>query len=101
MRTISITAIEGIPMVNPGDDIGALVSAGLEKTGLKPQSGDILVICQKVISKAEDRLVDLNDIPPSEFARNLAARWEKDPRAVELVLRQTNRIVRNDHGVII
>ena len=88
-------------MVNAGDDLAALIAAGLDHTGLKPQAGDILVVCQKVISKAEGRVVDLNDIEPSEFANNLAKRWEKDPRAVEIVLRQTNRIVRNDRGVII
>jgi len=101
MRSITLTAIEGIPMVNAGDDLAALIAAGLDHTGLKPQAGDILVVCQKVISKAEGRVVDLNDIEPSEFANNLAKRWEKDPRAVEIVLRQTNRIVRNDRGVII
>ncbi len=88
-------------MVNAGDDLAALIAAGLDHTGLKPVAGDILVVCQKVISKAEGRVVNLSDIEPSEFANNLAQRWEKDPRAVEIVLRQTNRIVRNDRGVII
>ncbi|MGO9449890.1 MAG: coenzyme F420-0:L-glutamate ligase [Candidatus Binataceae bacterium] len=101
MRSITLTAIEGIPMVNAGDDLAALIAAGLDHTGLKPVAGDILVVCQKVISKAEGRVVNLSDIEPSEFANNLAQRWEKDPRAVEIVLRQTNRIVRNDRGVII
>ncbi len=88
-------------MVSAGDDLAALIAAGLDHTGLKPVAGDILVVCQKVISKAEGRVVNLSDIEPSEFANNLAKRWEKDPRAVEIVLRQTNRIVRNDRGVII
>src|SRR5208282_2316785 len=101
MRSITLTAIEGVPMVNAGDDLAALLAAGLDLTGLKPQAGDILVVCHKVISKAEGRVIDLNDIEPSEFAHNLAKRWEKDPRAVEIVLRQTSRIVRNDRGVII
>src|SRR5271155_945768 len=101
MRSITLTAIEGIPMVNAGDDLAALIAAGLDHSGLKPVAGDILVVCQKVISKAEGRVVNLSDIEPSEFANNLAKRWEKDPRAVEIVLRQTNRIVRNDRGVII
>jgi coenzyme F420-0:L-glutamate ligase / coenzyme F420-1:gamma-L-glutamate ligase len=101
MRTISLTAIEGIPMIKAGDNLAALIADGLNHTGLKLEHGDILVVCQKVISKAEGRVLNLNDIEPSEFAKNLAARWEKDPRAVEVVLRQTNRIVRNDNGVII
>lgn len=88
-------------MVSKGDDLARLLASGIEKTGLKLQSGDIVVVCQKVVSKAEGRVVDLKNIAPSEFANSLAKRWEKDPRAVELVLRQTNRIVRNDRGVII
>jgi coenzyme F420-0:L-glutamate ligase/coenzyme F420-1:gamma-L-glutamate ligase len=101
MRSITLTAIEGIPMIKAGDDLAALIASGIERSGLKLESGDILIVCQKVISKAEGRVVDLSEIKPSEFANNIAQRWEKDPRAVELVLRQTNRIVRNDHGVII
>lgn len=88
-------------MVNKGDDLAALIARGLDTTGLKPQLGDILVVCQKIVSKAEGRVIDLKNIEPSQFASALATRWEKDPRAVELVLRQTNRIVRNDRGVII
>lgn len=101
MRSITLSAIEGIPLVNKGDDLARLIASGIEKTGLKLQTGDIVVVCQKVVSKAEGRVVDLKTIAPSEFANSLAKRWEKDPRAVELVLRQTNRMVRNDRGVII
>ena len=101
MPSITLSAIEGIPLVNEGDDLARLIASGIERTGLKLQAGDIVVVCQKVVSKAEGRVVDLKNITPSEFANSLAKRWEKDPRAVELVLRQTNRIVRNDRGVII
>jgi coenzyme F420-0:L-glutamate ligase / coenzyme F420-1:gamma-L-glutamate ligase len=101
MRTISLTAIEGIPMVNAGDDLAALIARGLDATGLKLEARDILVVCQKVVSKAEGRVVDLKDFEPSEFAKSYARRWDKDPRAVEIVLRQTSRIVRNDRGVLI
>ena len=101
MRSITLCAIEGIPPVNKGDDLARLIVGGIEKTGLQLRAGDIVVVCQKVVSKAEGRVVDLKNIAPSEFANSLAKRWEKDPRAVELVLRQTNRIVRNDRGVII
>jgi len=101
MRSLTLSAIEGIPLVNKGDDLARLIASGIERTGLKLQAGDIVVVCQKVVSKAEGRVVDLKTIAPSEFANSLAKRWEKDPRAVELVLRQTNRIVRNDRGVII
>jgi coenzyme F420-0:L-glutamate ligase / coenzyme F420-1:gamma-L-glutamate ligase len=88
-------------MVKAGDDLAALVIRGLEHTGLVLERGDILVVCQKIVSKAEGRVVELKGIEPSEFATAIARRWEKDPRVVELVLRQTNRIVRNDRGVII
>jgi coenzyme F420-0:L-glutamate ligase / coenzyme F420-1:gamma-L-glutamate ligase len=101
MRTISLTAIEGIPMVKSGDDLAALIASGLDHTGYKLAAGDILVVCQKVVSKAEGRIVNLKDFEPSEFAKAYAKRWEKDPRAIEIVLRQTSRIVRNDRGVLI
>jgi len=101
MRTISLTAIEGIPMLKAGDDLAALIAGRLDATGFRLEPGNILVVCQKVVSKAEGRVVNLKDFEPSEFARNYASRWEKDPRAIEIVLRQTNRIVRNDRGVLI
>jgi len=101
MASITLTAIEGIPIVKAGDDLAALIAKGLDQTGLTLQTGDILIVCQKVVSKAEGRMVELSSIEPSAFAKQYAARWEKDPRAVELVLRQTSRIVRNDHGVMI
>jgi coenzyme F420-0:L-glutamate ligase/coenzyme F420-1:gamma-L-glutamate ligase len=101
MVSITLTAIEGIPMVKAGDDLAALIAKGLDHAGLQLVTGDIVMVCQKVVSKSEGRVVDLKTIEPSEFAKNYAARWEKDPRAVELVLRQTSRIVRNDRGVLI
>ncbi len=101
MASITLTAIEGVPIVKAGDDLATLIAEGLDKTGLTLQTGDIVIVCQKVVSKSEGRMVELKSIEPSAFAKQYAARWEKDPRAVELVLRQTNRIVRNDHGVLI
>jgi coenzyme F420-0:L-glutamate ligase/coenzyme F420-1:gamma-L-glutamate ligase len=101
MASITLTAIEGVPIVKAGDDLAALIAKGLDQTGLTLATGDIVIVCQKVVSKAEGRMVELNSIEPSAFAKQYAARWEKDPRAVELVLRQTSRIVRNDHGVLI
>lgn len=101
MKSISVTAIDGIPMIRQGDDLAQLIFRALEKEGMKLVAGDIVVVCQKVVSKSEGRLYDLKDIEPSPMAQNFAARYEKDPRAVELVLRQTNRIVRMDKGVLI
>ncbi len=88
-------------MIKAGDDLAALLAKGLEHTRLRLEDGDIVLVCQKVVSKAEGRMVHLGDVEPSPFARNYAARWDKDPRLVEVVLRQTSRIVRNDRGVLI
>jgi coenzyme F420-0:L-glutamate ligase/coenzyme F420-1:gamma-L-glutamate ligase len=101
MGSITLTAIEGLPMVQPGDNLAELILRALEAMRLKLQRGDILTICQKIVSKAEGRLVNLNDIEPSDLARKFAARWDKDARAVELVLRQTSRIVRMDNAILI
>lgn len=101
MASLTLTAIEGIPMVERGDNLAQLIIAGLDQTGLKLQHGDIITVCQKIVSKAEGRIVDLTSIEPSPLACSFAARWDKDPRAVELVLRQTSRIVRMDNAVLI
>jgi coenzyme F420-0:L-glutamate ligase/coenzyme F420-1:gamma-L-glutamate ligase len=100
-RSVTFTAIAGIPLVGPGDNLGGLICSAMAASGLKAARGDILVVCQKIISKAEGRTRELADIEPSALASAYAARWEKDPRAVELVLRHTSRIVRMDHGVLI
>jgi len=101
MGSLTLTAIEGIPMIQPGDNLAELIAGAIDKMCLKLAHGDILTVCQKIVSKAEGRLVNLNDIEPSELARRFAERWNKDPRAVELVLRQTSRIVRMDNAVLI
>ena len=101
MASITLTAIEGIPMIMPGDKLAELIVHALERMDLKLAPGDVLTLCQKIVSKAENRLVDLKDIEPSPLAINFAARWDKDPRTVELVLRQTSRIVRMDNAVMI
>jgi coenzyme F420-0:L-glutamate ligase/coenzyme F420-1:gamma-L-glutamate ligase len=98
---VRIIGIEGIPEVRPGDDLAALILAAAGRQGLAFQEGDVLVVTQKVVSKAEGRIVDLDSIEPGTFARQIAQQWEKDPRVVEVVLRESARIVRMDHGVII
>ena len=69
-------------MVKAGDDLAALIVKGLDDTGFKLADGDILVVCQKIVSKSEGRVVNLKDFEPSEFAKAYARRWEKDPRAI-------------------
>ena len=101
MQSLTLTAIEGLPMIKQGDDLAGLIVSTLEAAGQRFQHGDILTVCQKIVSKAEGRLVSLKDIEPSPLASSFAARWDKDARAVELVLRQTNRIVRMDNAVLI
>jgi coenzyme F420-0:L-glutamate ligase/coenzyme F420-1:gamma-L-glutamate ligase len=101
MAAVTITALEGIPLIKAGDNIAQLMLASLLRADLRLADRDIIVVCQKAVSKSEGRVLDLKDITPSELAKSFAARWEKDPRVVELVLRQTSRIVRMDRGVLI
>src|SRR5256714_931228 len=98
---LTITGIQGIPEVRPGDDLAGLILAGLAATGVALQGGDILVVTQKVVSKAEGCLVDLREVEPSAFALDYARRWGKDPRQIEVVLRESVRVVRMDKGVMI
>jgi coenzyme F420-0:L-glutamate ligase/coenzyme F420-1:gamma-L-glutamate ligase len=98
LRIIPLTTIGEIP---PGTDLGTLIFEALENQQLTLEPGDILVVTQKIVSKAEGRLVKLAEIEPSEFAQAFARAANKDPRHVEVVLRESKRIVRMDHGVII
>ncbi len=98
---ITITGINSIPEVKPGDDLPGLIMAGFAATGVTLQQGDVLVVTQKIVSKAEGRLVDLNNIEPSPFALQHARKWGKDPRQIEVVLMESARIVRMDKGVLI
>jgi coenzyme F420-0:L-glutamate ligase/coenzyme F420-1:gamma-L-glutamate ligase len=97
MTTVSIIPIAGLPEVRPGDDLGRQVYEAAPTL----EEGDIVVVTQRVVSKAEGRLVDLASVDPSPLALNFAERWEKDPRLVELVLRESKRIVRMERGIII
>jgi len=101
MPPVIITPLEGIPLIEPGDKLAEFIVAAVQRADLQMAAGDIVVVCQKAVSKSEGRIFDLNQVTPSEVAKNIAAKWEKDPRVVELVLRQTNRIVRMDRGVLI
>ncbi len=98
---IRIVGIEGLPEVRPGDDLAALILDAAQRQGLAFEGGDVVVVTQKVVSKAEGRIVDLESVEPGPFALQIAERWEKDARVVELVLRESARIVRMDHGVMI
>ncbi len=101
MASITFTAIEGLPLIRQGDNLGQLIAGALENMGLRPATGDVVVVCQKVVSKAEGRIRRLAGVEPCALARSFAARWDKDPRVVELVLNETVRIVRMDQGLLI
>ena len=87
--------------MRPGDDLTALVLRGIGSSGLALEPYDVLAVCQKVVSKAENRIVDLGTITPSPFATHLAHGTDKDPRVVEVVLRETTRIVKMAGGHLI
>jgi coenzyme F420-0:L-glutamate ligase/coenzyme F420-1:gamma-L-glutamate ligase len=101
MTEVRIIGIEGIPEVRAGDDLPAMIVAAARGTGVVIEDGDVLVVTQKIVSKAEGRIVDLAGITPSPFAEAYAAEFEKDPRQIEVVLWESRRIVRQQHGVMI
>src|SRR5919108_1389746 len=101
LTELRIIGLPGIPIVTPGADLAALIQQAATAAPLALQAGDILVVTQKVVSKAEGHLILLKDVTPSPLAKNFARQWGKDPRHVEVVLQQSRRIVRMDRGVLI
>ncbi len=98
---IEIRALPGIPMVRAGDDLVSIIAGGIARADLAPRDGDVLVIAQKVVSKAEGRSVDLATVTPSDEAIKLAAEIQKDPRLVHLILSESVRVVRARPNVLI
>jgi coenzyme F420-0:L-glutamate ligase/coenzyme F420-1:gamma-L-glutamate ligase len=98
---VRIIGLTGIPEVRSGDDLPALITHVADAQGIAFEDGDVLVVTQKIVSKAEGRIVDLATITPSPFAEKYAAEFEKDARQVEVVLSESRRIVRQQHGVMI
>jgi coenzyme F420-0:L-glutamate ligase/coenzyme F420-1:gamma-L-glutamate ligase len=98
-----VIALDGIPEIRPGDDLAGLVGDALERTdeALPLRPDDVLVVTSKVVSKAEGAFVDLTSVEPRAEAVAYAARWARDARQVEVVLRQAVRVVRMDRGVVI
>jgi coenzyme F420-0:L-glutamate ligase / coenzyme F420-1:gamma-L-glutamate ligase len=99
--TLILTPLREIPLIRPGDDLADVVLASLQATGIALQDGDILILAQKIVSKAEGRLVNLAEVAPSAKALELAASSEKDPRFCELVLQEANEVLRVRPGTII
>lgn len=100
---IEVVALDGLPELGPGDDLAALIGDAIERTpGVVPlRSDDVLVVTQKVVSKAEGAVVDLTTVEPRPEAVEFATRWDRDPRQVEVVLREARRVVRMANGVLI
>jgi coenzyme F420-0:L-glutamate ligase/coenzyme F420-1:gamma-L-glutamate ligase len=97
--TLELHPLEGLPAIRAGDDLPGLLAAPLAHLAAK--SGDLLVVCQKAVSKAEGRVVDLRDVRPSSIAERIGAELGKDPRIVEVILSESRRIVRMDQGHLI
>lgn len=98
---ISLYPIPDLPEISPGSDLSSLLAAGLRAVDLAPRDFDILVIAHKIVSKAEGRIVPLAEVHPSKRALDWAAEFQKDPRVIELALREARRIVRMENGVLI
>jgi coenzyme F420-0:L-glutamate ligase / coenzyme F420-1:gamma-L-glutamate ligase len=98
---ISLKGLAGIKLVEPGDDLGAIAAGAFAANGLVPKDGDVLVVAQKIVSKAEGRHVDIAAVRPSDRAIALAAEVDKDPRFVEVVLSESKRVVRRRPGLLI
>ncbi|SRR5579884_3740426 len=98
---LTITALEGLPEVTPGDDLAELIVTALDNHALALGPGDVIVIAHKVVSKAEGRIRSLQDIEPGEKARTLAHELGKDPRLVQVVLDESREVLRAERGVLI
>ena len=97
--SVDILPVVGLGEIEPGADLGQLIFSAVE--GLRLADGDVVVVTQKIVSKAEGCIVQLDSVTPSALARTWAERWDKDARVVELALRESKRIVRMERGVLI
>ena len=99
--SVSLHPVQGVPLVKPGDDLAALLIAGLASSALRVEAGDILVVCQKVVSKAEGRIVRLADVVIGEDAAEFAKTYEKDPAVVQTAIDEATEILRMGDGHLI
>ena len=98
MKGLEVLGVDGFPEIRPGDDLNRLIR---DAVAGNLRTGDVLVVTHKIVSKAEGRLVDLGTVEPSALARDYATRYGKDPRQIEVVFRESRRIVRMDRGIVI
>jgi coenzyme F420-0:L-glutamate ligase / coenzyme F420-1:gamma-L-glutamate ligase len=101
MTSLEVVALPGLPLIRPGDDLIEFIASAFRREGIAPRTGDVLVVAQKIVSKAEGRVVDLATVEPSAKALALAAEVDKDPRLVEVILSESVRVVRARRGVLI
>jgi coenzyme F420-0:L-glutamate ligase / coenzyme F420-1:gamma-L-glutamate ligase len=100
-RDVQLIPLRGVPLVEPGADLVSLICELTQNRGLALRDGDVIVLAQKIVSKAEGRYVDLAAIEPGEQARALAAEIQKDPRLVEVILSESRKVLRQRPGVLI
>ena len=100
-RPLTCLPIPGVPLVRPGDDLSSLLCTALRTNTIGLEPYDVIAVCQKVVSKAEGRIVDVTTIVPSVFATRIAHATDKDPRIVEVILRESTRIVKMANGHLI
>jgi len=98
---LTLTPLPSIPLIRPGDDLADILVSAVEAAGIALQDGDILVLAQKIVSKAEGRLVNLADVTPSPAALELADRSRKDPRLAELILQESSAVLRVRAGSVV
>jgi coenzyme F420-0:L-glutamate ligase/coenzyme F420-1:gamma-L-glutamate ligase len=101
MNIVQIIGIKELPIIKTGDKLGELICEASRRQGTPIQDGDILVVTHVVVSRAEGAVVNLETVVPSEFAKNIAKQYEKDPAVVEVVLRETKSIRRMADGILI
>ena len=97
---VQLIALKGLPMVKKGDELGELIVDAAQKQELRIEDGDVIIIAQTIVSKAEGNVIDLREVKPSKLAEQIAARLDKDPREVEVILQQSSEIVRLRHVII-
>lgn len=101
MKEFKAIALEGFPLIKPGDNIAKIIAENAEKNGLKIEDGDVIVIAQKIFSKAEGRIVNLKEIVPSKEAMEIARKTGKSPKFVELVLREAKEVIKASSEILL
>ena len=101
MKNLQLIAIEGIPLIEPGDNLAKIIIQAVKEQKIKLKSGDILVIAQKIVSKSENRYAYLKEVIPSSEAFRIAKKTEKDPKLVQLILNESARVIRYKKGLMV